>query len=126
MYDRSNQQTKISAFLTEEEDIAEEDEEVEQVERRHSDSFRYPQLSDVDEARLRSCLDEIHSVIGDSISENIVVQTILENNFDLAKSLDLLLANKETSSNDTKKGKCTQSITQCNQKSLEYTVNYTV
>lgn len=95
MYDRNNRQTQISAFLAEEEDIAEEDEGVEPVERRQSDSFKYPQLSDVDEARLRSCLDEIHSVIGDSISENIVVETILQKNFDLALSLDALLTSSQ-------------------------------
>jgi len=92
MYDRSNRQTQISAFITEEDDIEEVDEDIEpEVERRHSDSFRYPQLSEVDEARLRSCLDEIHSVIGDSIPENIVVETVLENKFDLAQALDALL-----------------------------------
>nr|WRK57540.1 Hbs1 protein [Recilia dorsalis] len=92
MYDRSNRQTQISAFITEEEDIEEVDEDIEpEVERRHSDSFRYPQLSDVDEARLRSCLDEIHSVIGDSIPENIVVETVIEKQFDLAQALDALL-----------------------------------
>uniref|UniRef100_A0A1B6IM34 Tr-type G domain-containing protein n=1 Tax=Homalodisca liturata TaxID=320908 RepID=A0A1B6IM34_9HEMI len=91
MYDRSSRQTQISAFITEEDDIAEEDENEEHLERRDSDSFKYPELSDVDEARLRSCLDEIHSVIGDSIPENIVVETIIQKNFDIALALDSLL-----------------------------------
>lgn len=95
MYDRSSRQTQISAFLTDEDDIAEEDEEAENEERRDSDSFKYPLLSDVDEARLRSCLDEIHSVIGDSIPEKILVDTVLEKNFDFALALDSLLTSSK-------------------------------
>lgn len=95
MYDRNSRQTQISAFLTDEDDIAEEDEGAEHEERRDSDSFKFPQLSDVDEARLRSCLDEIHSVIGDSIPEKILVETVLEKNFDFAIALDSLLTSSK-------------------------------
>lgn len=50
-------------------------------------------LSELDEARLRSCLDEIRNVIGDSMSEASLADIILANDFDVAKSLDAALSN---------------------------------
>lgn len=50
-------------------------------------------LSELDEARLRSCLDEIRNVIGDSITEASLADIILANDFDVAKSLNSALSN---------------------------------
>lgn len=105
MYDRSSQQpAQISNFLAEEDDIAEEDENADPddvLERRDSSNFKRPVLNDLDEAKLQSCLDEVHSVVGDSVAENIIIETIVNCHFDLAKSLDTIL--KTQSSN--KEGK---------------------
>lgn len=57
-------------------------------------------MSEIDEARLRSCLDEIRNVIGDSVSEASIADIILANEFDVAKSLDAALSN---ASDDTRK-----------------------
>jgi hypothetical protein len=85
----------MSAFFNEENDIAEEDESntgsSEQI--RHSAMYQRHGLSEVDEARLRSCLEEIHNVIGDSVPEQILVDTILQNEFNLDKALDAVLSN---------------------------------
>jgi elongation factor 1 alpha-like protein len=89
MYDRSSRQPQISSFLTTEEDIAEENE----IEDHHESTKR--KLNEIDELKLRSCLDEIRNVIGDTLPEKIIVETILANNFDFNRSLDTLL-NKKT------------------------------
>lgn len=94
MYDRNRQSTQISAFFDEADNIAEENEAEEstgQV-RRSSDTFQKPALSELEEVRLQSCLDEIRNVIGDTIPENIIIETILKNSFDLSKSLDAVLS----------------------------------
>lgn len=97
MYDRSNRQSaQISAFLREEDDIAEEDESFEigtKVEKEEELNKR-PQLSDIDEARLQSCLDEVRNIIGEAISEHIVVETIIQCQFDLPHILDKLLSSQ--------------------------------
>ncbi|PNF33077.1 HBS1-like protein [Cryptotermes secundus] len=94
MFDRTRQ-PQMSAFFNEENDIAEEDES--NPERsgqvRHSGVCQRHGLSEVDEARLRSCLEEIHNVIGDSVPEQILVDTVLQNEFNLEKVLDAVLSN---------------------------------
>lgn len=92
MYDRSRQPSQISAFFND--NIAEEDETEDDVKtnRRESDNFRRPMLSDLDEAKLASCLEEVRNVIGDSVPEHVLVKTILHNNFDLTKSLNAVLS----------------------------------
>uniref|UniRef100_A0A1B6DUA2 Tr-type G domain-containing protein n=2 Tax=Clastoptera arizonana TaxID=38151 RepID=A0A1B6DUA2_9HEMI len=98
MYDRSRQQsTQISNFLREEDDIAEEDESFDSdslLEKRNSEHFKLPILNDIDGAKLQSCLDEIHSVVGDSVAESILIETIISCQFDLTKSLDTILKNQ--------------------------------
>ncbi|GLH00934.1 Elongation factor 1-alpha [Gryllus bimaculatus] len=99
MYDRTRQ-PQISAFFSEQDNITEEDESLEQTnDRKNSDCFIRPTLSDLEEAKLRSCLEEIRNVIGDSISEKILVETVLKCDFNVNKSLDTILSNA-TSSNE--------------------------
>ena len=50
-----------------------------------------PTLNDEDQARLLSCMEEIRNVVGESISERNIVETVLKNQYDCAKSLDELL-----------------------------------
>lgn len=107
MYDRNNRQpAQISAFLTSD-NIAEEDESessindgANETERRDSQSSIRPHLSDIDEARLRSCLDEVRNVIGDSFAEHILVDTILQSEFDVTRTLDELLKSPQKMKKD--------------------------
>ncbi|KAF6019147.1 hypothetical protein EB796_022564 [Bugula neritina] len=55
-------------------------------------------LSNEDEVKLRSCLDEVQNIIGDTIPEMIVKRTIINNKFDLERSLDTLLTNQSSHS----------------------------
>ncbi|XP_049814290.1 protein HBS1 isoform X1 [Schistocerca nitens] len=100
MYDRNRQSTQISAFFDESDNIAEENETEESIGsvRRSSDTFQKPHLSELEEVRLQSCLDEIRNVIGDTIPETIIIETILKNSFDLNKSLDALLSYEPSAS----------------------------
>lgn len=50
-----------------------------------------PILNENDQILLASCIDEIRNVVGDSISERQVVETIMIHKFDCAKSLDAIL-----------------------------------
>lgn len=84
----------MSAFLAHHRNIEEEDEDIteeHQKQRRDSENFQRPVLNDVDTARLLSCIDEIRNVVGESVSEKQLVETILKNDFDVTKSLDAVL-----------------------------------
>lgn len=86
MYDRTRP-TQVSAFLNTEEDIAEED-----IEEDLDEEVPRPRnLNDLDEAKLRSCLDEARSVLGDSVPDQKLIDVILESDFDIAKTLDKVL-----------------------------------
>lgn len=52
-----------------------------------------PSLSENDRVLLESCMDEIRNVVGDSISEKQLVETIMKHDFDCAKALDVILNN---------------------------------
>jgi hypothetical protein len=86
----------MSAFFNEENDIAEEDESSmdtckQNRSARDSDKYQRPDLSEVDEARLRSCLDEIRNVVGDSIPEHFLIDIVLKNGFKFNEALDAVL-----------------------------------
>jgi elongation factor 1 alpha-like protein len=100
MFDRTRQ-PKMSAFFNEENDIAEEDES----NTGHSKPDQQLGLSEVNEARLRSCLEEIHSVIGDSVPEQILIDTVLQNEFNLEKALDSVLSNAASATDKPPAGK---------------------
>jgi elongation factor 1 alpha-like protein len=87
MFDRTRQ-PQMSAFFDEEAESNRESSK--QV--KDSEMCQQLGLSDVDEARLRSCLEEIHSVIGDSVAEHILIDAILRNEFNLNKALDAVLS----------------------------------
>ncbi|XP_048759826.1 HBS1-like protein isoform X2 [Ostrea edulis] len=52
-------------------------------------------LSDVERARLNSCLEEIGNVLGDTIPEHIVSQTVVKNHYNIQASLNELLNKNE-------------------------------
>lgn len=57
--------------------------------------------NETDQALLASCMDEIRNVVGDSISERQLVETIMQNNFDCSKSLDTILNNTSSDTAST-------------------------
>lgn len=119
IYDRNRGQQSVSSFLANNRDIAEEDEEAEAVAdelhkklRRDSEvsssrgnssvelimicpcfeqNFVMPDLTDEDQARLESCMDEIRNVVGEMVSQRQLVETIMDQNYDCNKALDTIL-----------------------------------
>lgn len=90
MFDRTKQ-SEMAAFIKDKDGIVEEDEDAEESHEQSISPQSRPQLNEIDEARLQSCLDEIRNVIGDSIPERILVSTIVKNGFDIHRSLDAVL-----------------------------------
>ncbi|XP_074718675.1 HBS1-like protein isoform X7 [Strix uralensis] len=50
------------------------------------------QLTEVDRARLNSCLDQMREVLAESVPEQTMVQAVLDSKFDAQKALDLVLS----------------------------------
>ncbi|KAK6489750.1 hypothetical protein HHUSO_G6654 [Huso huso] len=94
----SSKHDKPSIFREplEEEECGVEEQEV----PAFSPSMNHEKLSEVDQARLYSCLDQMRQVLGDSVPDPILVEAVLKCRFDLQKALDLILSEggKKTSS----------------------------
>uniref|UniRef100_A0A8C3R0Z8 HBS1 like translational GTPase n=1 Tax=Cyanoderma ruficeps TaxID=181631 RepID=A0A8C3R0Z8_9PASS len=50
------------------------------------------QLTEVDRARLNSCLDQMREVLAESVPEQAMVQAVLDANFDVQKALNVVLS----------------------------------
>ncbi|XP_063622259.1 protein HBS1 [Cydia splendana] len=100
LYDRSRNQQAISHFLDSHANIEEETEgEAEpsrpSLERRESLDIRSLNLTELDEAKLMSCLDELRNVLADTVPENILMEAALKHNFDCSIALDSILNAKK-------------------------------
>jgi elongation factor 1 alpha-like protein len=89
MFDRTRQH-QMSAFFNEENDChvrsSKHDMSVGDREKQKNHA-----LCELDEVRLRSCLEEMRNVIGDSIPEHILIDSVLKNEFNFSKALDDVL-----------------------------------
>lgn len=63
--------------------------------RKTSQEFVRPQLSQADEVRLSSCVEEIQNVLGDSVPDWSIIDAVVAHNFDFEKSLDFLLKSQQ-------------------------------
>lgn len=91
MYGGSHRGHQLSSFL---ENIGEEENDDRlgmQEPLADSGSFQKPQLSESDEVRLQSCLDEIRSIVGETVPEHVIVTKILESDFGFETALDGVL-----------------------------------
>ncbi|XP_075124038.1 HBS1-like protein isoform X2 [Leptodactylus fuscus] len=79
IYSKRGRHQSFSEPLEEEEDEYEDD-----------DKFKASctSLSSVDQARLYSCLDQMREVLGESVSEQTMIDAVLQCSFDVAKALD--------------------------------------
>lgn len=97
IYDRARGQSSLEQFMSKNANIQEEMEEEEEdpafnsKERRDSENFKMPDLSDLDKSRLLSCMEEIRNIIGEIHSDQKLTEVIIANNFDFSKALDTLL-----------------------------------
>ncbi|XP_060081128.1 HBS1-like protein isoform X1 [Ylistrum balloti] len=60
-----------------------------------SHGYKKPNLSDTDQGKLNSCLEEIRNILGDSTPDHVLCQTIIKNKYDLQASLNELLKSDE-------------------------------
>ncbi|XP_074891870.1 HBS1-like protein isoform X3 [Buteo buteo] len=60
------------------------------------------QLTEVDRARLNSCLDQMREVLAESVTEQTMVQAVLDSKFDVQKALDLVLSQSSKKNVKTK------------------------
>lgn len=91
LFDRSKQQN-IASFITEP-DIVEDNEDVDEpLPSSNKEKFN---LSELERAKLISCMETIRNVIGDTVSESKLRETIIQSNFNAEVALDTIL--KESS-----------------------------
>ncbi|XP_037698061.1 HBS1-like protein isoform X1 [Choloepus didactylus] len=62
-----------------------------EVLKESSNSFLNQQLSGVDQARLYSCLDHLREILGDAVPDEILIEAVLKNKFDVQKALAVVL-----------------------------------
>ncbi|XP_036171845.1 HBS1-like protein isoform X3 [Myotis myotis] len=59
--------------------------------KESSSSLLNHQLSEFDQARLYSCLDQMREVFGDAVPDDILIEAVLKNKFDVQKALSVVL-----------------------------------
>lgn len=91
LFDRSKQQN-IASFITEP-DIVEDNEDNEELPISLNEENVV--LTEIEWAKLMSCMESIKSVIGDIISESEIKKKIIQSKFDTELAIDLIL--KESS-----------------------------
>ncbi|XP_045158816.2 HBS1-like protein isoform X2 [Mercenaria mercenaria] len=91
----------LSNFMDEQGGIPEEDESEDtdegtpRTQHRSSLDYTRPKLTDVDEAKLNSVLEEVRNVLGEAVPEGVMVDTIMRHNFSVEGSLNELLNSQE-------------------------------
>lgn len=110
LYDRARGQNSLDTFLSNNEDIKEEDDDemaefdTQNKHRRDSESLQFPaNLSDESKARVMSCMDEIRNITGETYSDKKLYDAIMANDYDINRALDEILNNETPAAQTSKK-----------------------
>ncbi|KAF8796514.1 HBS1-like protein [Argiope bruennichi] len=95
LYNRNTRSQNMNAFFGSPEPVPEEENSGDES-FNNSDSTNHliSGLSDVDNAKLQSCVLALQDVVGDTIPEIILQQAAIDHNFDLEKALNAVLQEK--------------------------------
>lgn len=89
LFDRSKQQN-IASFITEP-DIVEDNEDIDEPSPSSNKNITKYNLSELERAKLISCLETIRNIIGDTVSDSKLKEKIILSNFDANVALDAIL-----------------------------------
>lgn len=99
MFRRSNSRDpNLSAYIADRFGrVDEEDEEEEEEDEplNSSQDYRRPQLDPISEAKLSSCLDQLHSILGENLHEPTAVSAVIQCNYDVERALDQIFSQGE-------------------------------
>ncbi|CAH3021010.1 unnamed protein product [Porites evermanni] len=95
MFRRSNSRDpNLSSYMADRFGRVDEEDEEESEEETlaSSQDYKRPQLDPTSEAKLSSCMDQLHSILGETLHEPTAVTAVLQSNFDLERALDQILS----------------------------------
>ncbi|XP_056674812.1 HBS1-like protein isoform X3 [Monodelphis domestica] len=84
--------------------------------KESANSVSNHQLSGIDQARLYSCLDHMREVLGNDVSDQKLIEAVLQNKFDVQKALAMVLdqdKKQATSEDAVSIGKATKGVLFC-------------
>lgn len=98
LFRRSNSRDpNLSAYMADRFGRVEEEDEEESDDEplATSQDYRRPQLDPMSEEKLSSCLDQLHSILGENLDECTAVTAVMQHNFDIERALDQILSGGE-------------------------------
>ncbi|GBM49231.1 HBS1-like protein [Araneus ventricosus] len=106
LYNRNSRSQNMNAFFDAPEPVPEEENSGDES-FNNSESFSHvvSGLSDVDNAKLQSCVFALQDVVGDTIPEIILQRAAIDHEFDLEKALNAVLQDKAPKPQRVKKPK---------------------
>ncbi|XP_054708879.1 HBS1-like protein isoform X2 [Uloborus diversus] len=90
LYDRNSQMPSMRSFLDKTPTVPEEDFTQDSLNSSNDDRVEL-KLSSLDTAKFNSCVEAVQDIVGDTITDAILKKVVMECNFDLEKSLNVLL-----------------------------------
>ncbi|XP_070556541.1 HBS1-like protein isoform X4 [Ptychodera flava] len=95
LFQRSHHEHNLSSFMREESINEEEEESDDETPLNDSRNYQRPILNPIDEAKLQSCLEEIRNIVGETVPEHIIIDSVLHFNFNYERALDAILNQNE-------------------------------
>lgn len=94
LYNRNHPKPgNLGTFLVKEDQNEDEDDPMEETKRRNSETFRMPpNIDEESQVKLLSCLDGVRNIVGETATDQHIVDTVMRFNYDMAAALDSILS----------------------------------